>query len=349
MENISGKNIFDPSGIGVKNGNFIGLPFTRETANVVLFPVPWDITVSFGEGTALAPQAILDASFQLDLFDPDLKDAWKQGIFFQPINNEIFEKRNQLRPLAAAKIEFLESGGDVLQNQEMQNMLDKINAACESLNTFVYTESKKLLEIGKMVGLVGGDHSTPIGYLKALSEKYTEFGVLQIDAHQDLRNSYEGFTFSHASIFFNALKIKNISKLVQVGIRDYCEEEVAKVQQEGERMSVFYDHQLKENQFTGLNWSLQCEKIIKELPQKVYISFDIDGLDPKLCPNTGTPVPGGLDFSETLYLLKKIVESGRTIIGFDLCEVGNSEWDANVAARILYKLCNLMGRSNGLV
>ncbi|MFA5533390.1 MAG: arginase family protein, partial [Mariniphaga sp.] len=90
-------------------------------------------------------------------------------------------------------------------------------------------------------------------------------------------------------------------------------------------------------------------EIIEKLPEQVYISFDIDGLDPKLCPHTGTPVPGGLDFPEAVYLLKRLTESGRRIIGFDVCETGNNEWDANVAARIIYKICNLTGRSQGLI
>jgi agmatinase len=201
----------------------------------------------------------------------------------------------------------------------------------------------------KLVGLVGGDHSVPLGYLEALGEKHNNFGILQIDAHHDLRKSYEGFHFSHASIFFNALKINSVSKLVQVGIRDYCDEEVEIVQNEPGRITVFYDQQIKENQFNGLTWKEQCDSIIQELPDEVYISFDIDGLDPKLCPGTGTPVPGGLDFFEINFLLKKLVESGRKIIGFDVCEVGQHVWDANVGARILYKLCNWMGRSHGKI
>jgi agmatinase len=121
------------------------------------------------------------------------------------------------------------------------------------------------------------------------------------------------------------------------------------VDSEEERISVFFDQELKENRFNGKTWNVQCGEIVEELPELVYISFDIDGLDPKLCPNTGTPVPGGLDFPEAVFLLKKVVESGRKIIGFDVCETGNNEWDANVAARIIYKLCNLAGRSNGFV
>lgn len=348
MKNTPHEKDFNPNGVGLKNGNFIGLPFTENSANIILLPVPWDVTVSYGEGTAFAPLAILESSVQLDLFDADVKDAWKQGIFMQSLNENILADRDEIRPLAVKYIDFLENGGNVATNAEMKSMLEIINNRCEELNNWVYRQSKSLLDQDKLVGIVGGDHSVPLGYLKALSKKYSDFGVLQIDAHLDLRNSYEGFSYSHASIFNNALELKGISKLVQVGIRDYCEEEVEIVAQEANRILVFYDQQIKVNKFSGLNWNQQCDKIINELPDKVYISFDIDGLDPKLCPNTGTPVPGGLGFSEATFLIKKLVDSGREIIGFDLCEVGNNEWDANIGARILYKLCNLMGKSKGI-
>ena len=340
---------FDPSGVGLKNGNFIGLPFNEKTAKVILVPVPWDITVSFGEGTAKGPKAILEASVQLDLYDPDVEDAWKLGIFMQPQNDAIRKKRKKLRKISAEYINFLENGGDLEQNMGMQEELQKINRECKKNNTRVYNEVKKILNAGKIPGIIGGDHSVPLGALQAVGEKYPEFGILQLDAHLDLRNSYEGFTYSHASIFYNALKIKSLKKLLQVGIRDYCEEEVQVVQKEGERISVFFDYSLKENQFKGKNWDVQCNEIISKLPENVYVSIDVDGLDPKLCPNTGTPVPGGLDFQQAIYLLKKTVESGRKIIGFDVCETGNAEWDTNVAARIIYKLSNLAGRSQKLI
>jgi agmatinase len=349
MVHNNDKNDFNPSGVGLKNGNFIGLPFTEETAKIILVPVPWDVTVSFGEGTALAPLTILDASTQLDLFDPDVKDAWKLGIFWRQEDQHILEERNVLRPKAAHYIQFIEDGKSLDSNEIIKDLLNEINKKCEVVNSRIFQLTKKLLQQNKLVGLIGGDHSVPLGYLKALAEIHSEFGVLQIDAHHDLRSGYEGFTFSHASIFYNALKFDNISKLVQVGIRDYCEEEVLMVEKEKDRITVFYDHYLKEMKYAGESWKSQCEAIISELPEKVYISFDIDGLDPKLCPKTGTPVPGGLDFSETVYLLIKLVDSGRTIIGFDLCETGNNEWDANVAARILYKLSNLMCKSNDMI
>ncbi|MBW6534582.1 MAG: agmatinase family protein [Mariniphaga sp.] len=340
---------FNPSGVGLKNGNFIGLPFTEKTASLVLLPVPWDVTVSYGEGTAFGPEAIREASAQLDLFDPDVENAWKLGIYMHPGDQAILKKRNELRQLAWPYIDFLEKGGNVSEELSMRKALDEMNSGCNEMNEWVFIQSKKLLDAGKMVGIVGGDHSVPLGLIRALAEKYEEFGILQIDAHLDLRDSYEGFTFSHASIFNNALKENAVSKLVQVGIRDYCEEEMELVENESERISVFFDQELKENRFDGKTWNVQCGEIVEKLPELVYISFDIDGLDPKLCPTTGTPVPGGLDFSEAVFLLKKVAESGRKIIGFDVCETGNNEWDANVAARIIFKLCNLAGRSNGLI
>lgn len=342
MISTSSINDFNPNGIGLKNGNFIGLPFTEKTAEIILLPVPWDVTVSYGEGTALAPEAILEASTQLDLFDSDVKDAWKRGIYFQTINESVLKIRNGLRPKATKYIDFLENGGNVNSDPTMKALLDEINSECEAMNFFVYRESKKLLDAGKHVGLIGGDHSVPLGYLKALSEKYERFGVLQIDAHLDLRKAYEGFTYSHASVFYNALQFASLKKLVQVGIRDCCDEEVTLTKND-ERISVFYDQHIKEEQFCGANWNAQCADIVAGLPANIYVSFDIDGLDPKLCPNTGTPVPGGLELNHVTFLLKKIVESGRRIIGFDVCETGNEEWDANVAARIIYKLCTLVG------
>lgn len=333
---------FDPNGVGLKNGNFIGLPFDVKTAEVVLFPVPWDVTVSYGEGTAEAPGKILEASSQLDLFDPDVKNAWKRGIYFQPVSQAVMQIRNQLRPKAARYIDFLENGGVVSENDEMQQTLAEINEQCEAMNFFVYRETKKLLDAGKIVGLIGGDHSTPLGYLTALAEKYERFGVIQIDAHLDLRKAYEGFTYSHASVFYNAMKMPEIKKLAQVGIRDCCEEEVEWTEKD-DRIKVHFDQKLKEEQFKGASWDEQCNDIIAELPGNIYISFDVDGLDPKLCPQTGTPVPGGFEYNQLVFLFKKILQSGRRIIGFDVCETGNAEWDANVAARIIYKLSCLAG------
>ena len=196
---------------------------------------------------------------------------------------------------------------------------------------------------------MGGDHSAPFGFYKAIAEKYGEFGMLQIDAHADLRSSYENLTYSHASIMYNALEeIPQLIKLVQAGIRDYSSGEVDYIKKSNGRIVTFFDKKIKERSFEGDTWKEIVEDIIAPLPQKVYVSFDIDGLDPKLCPNTGTPVAGGFETQQVYYLFRKIIESGRQFIGFDLNEIGVStnEWDENVGARVLFKLCNLLIASN---
>jgi len=199
------------------------------------------------------------------------------------------------------------------------------------------------------VGLLGGDHSTPFGYIKAIAERYPDFGILQIDAHCDLRDAYEGFVYSHASIMFNVLKeIDSVKKIVQVGIRDFCDEELDFIQKSDGKIVTFFDKVIKERQYEGETWKSIVDDIVAQLPENIFISFDIDGMDPKLCPHTGTPVPGGFETEQVFYLLKKVKEAGKKIIGFDLNEVGvsNNEWDENVGSRILYKLCSLIITTN---
>lgn len=334
---------FDPNGPGIR-GNLFGLPFTPETALVVIIPVPWEVTVSYRHGTSNAPAAILKASTQVDLVLKEIPENWKSGIAMLPLPETVVKENSRLMAMARQHIEKVES---TLTFDSDDSLLKTINEGCEQLNTYLKTESKKWLAQNKLVGVVGGDHSTPLGFIRALSERYDRFGILQIDAHCDLRKSYEGFTYSHASIMFNALKIPAVGKLVQVGIRDYSDEELDVVKRAMGRVKVFFDQDIKEQLFTGKNWDQACEHIVAELPQLVYISFDIDGLDPSLCPNTGTPVPGGLQFEQMVHLLKKIVLSGKKIIGFDLCEVSPSanDWDANAGARMLYQLCSWMKES----
>ena len=342
---------FNPSGVGLNNGNFIGLPFDENDASIVLMPVPWDVTVSFSDGTATGAQNILDCSGQLDLYDPEIKDAWKMGIYMRPLDQDWLAVSKSNRTLAKPYIEFLENGGNVNENQDMKAVLDSVNSACDELRQWVYESTKSLMAQGKFVGLVGGDHSTPLGYIQALAEVHKDFGILHFDAHQDLRNAYEGFEFSHASIFYNVLKIKEVKRLVQVGIRDNCQEEADLVEKSNGRVITFYDSYLKKEVYKKeVSLHSIFLNAIEMLPKKVYISFDIDSLVPSLCPNTGTPVPGGLEFQEAMFLIKLLVDSGRTIIGFDLNEVAGvgHDWDGNVGARVLYKLSNYMGKSNKL-
>jgi agmatinase len=346
---------FDPNGAGDPNSNIYGLPFTSDEAETVVIPIPWDVTVSYSDGTANGPEAILEASYQVDLFDPYVADAWKAGIALDqlPRSEEYhrsLKQAEQLRAQAKLYIDALLDDGDPDKDLEMGKIRSTINAASDQLNAQVEERTKYWLDKGKCVALLGGDHSTPYGFMKALASKYSSYGILQIDAHADLREAFEGFTFSHASIMYNALGINQVSKLVQVGIRDFCQAEAELIAGSKGRVVTFFDRDIKHAAYAGRTWAEQCKLIVAELPEIVYISFDIDGLDPKLCPNTGTPVAGGFEFEQALFLIQQVVESNRTIIGLDLNEVapdptGGNEWDANVGARLLMRMCNLMARS----
>ena len=340
---------FDPNSVGNPNNNIFGLPFTEEDARLVLLPVPWEVTVSFGAGTSRAPEHIFNASLQVDLFDPDVIDGWKQGFYMRPSDKKLLMKSDYLRHEAELLIDYISKGDNVDDNKFMKKSRREINEGSLFMNQWVFDQTKELLEKGKLVGLVGGDHSTPLGYMKALAEKHEAFGVLQIDAHCDLRSAYEGFKYSHASVMYNALEeIPQITKMVQVGIRDYCEEEWEYIKKSNFKVACYFDKDIKERQYEGQTWKQITDEIVQQLPEKVYLSFDIDGLDPKLCPGTGTPVSGGFEVEQVLYLVRKVIESGRKLIGFDLNEVGvgETEVDANVAARILFRLCNLLIKSN---
>ncbi len=334
---------FNPNNPGIP-GNIFGLPYSVEQADIVILPIPWDVTVSYGSGTSRGPAAILNASTQIDYSIPKVHKPWELKVAMEIVSDEVLQKSNLLRSDAERYIQWIEQAGD-----EHQDIRHRINLACSELERDVRKKIDYYLERDILVGCLGGDHSTPLGLINALANRYDSFGILQIDAHMDLRDAYEGLEYSHASIMFNALTNSNISHLIQVGIRDYCEEEVEYIRNSNCKVITFYDQDLKEASFNGSTWQNQVKKILSELPDLIYISFDIDGLNPSLCPNTGTPVPGGLSFQEATYLIQMLVKSGKKIIGFDLSEVspGEGDWDANVGARILYQLAVYAGISQG--
>ena len=340
---------YDPNSVGNPNNNIFGLPTNEEEAELIILPVPWEVTVSYAAGTARAPEAIFKASLQVDLFDPEMTDLWQKGFYMRPTDKKILMKSDYLRKEAELYIDYISKGDEVSANQFMTKTLKDVNEGSLFLNSWVYDQTRALLNKGKLVGLLGGDHSTPLGFMKAIGEKYGNFGILQIDAHFDLREGYEGFNYSHASIMFNALKeVTHLEKLVQVGIRDFGSDEWEHAKNNEGRVVSYFDRDIKHRQYEGETWKTICDEIIGHLPNLVYISFDMDGLDPKLCPNTGTPVQGGFETEQLFYLFSKILKSGRKLVGFDLNEtgVGESDWDANVGARVLYKLCNFLVTSN---
>lgn len=341
---------FDPNQPGLSDATIYGLPFPAELSDIIIVPAPWEVTVSYGSGASEGVDAVFDASFQVDLYQQEFPELWKLGIFLDQDIPDWKSKSDELKALAQPIIEALENGENVAENVKLQADLTTINEACAKFNFEVKERVLHWMNQDKLVGFLGGDHSTPLGYYQALATKHDDFGILHLDAHMDLRNAYEGFTYSHASIMFNALQIPQLSKLVQVGIRDFCEQEVEVVKASPQKLRVFTDNDLKAMEFGKQSWEEICAKIIKELPQKVHISFDIDGLYQWYCPNTGTPVPGGLAYEKAIYLLSKLVEAGKTIIGFDLVEVapGETDWDGNVGARLLFHLCGVYAKSQGL-
>ncbi len=341
-------NDFNPNGVGVDNGSYFGLPSSIEGSKVVIISAPWDVTVSYGAGTSFAPDAIIEASTQLDLYDPSAPDAWREGIATAEIDYSIQELSQSLRKDAVRIIDHLEDGG-AIDDFLISRKLKRVNDGSVRLNKKIYEQSIELLREGKIVALVGGDHSTPYGLIKAVGELLPDFGILHIDAHCDLRVAYEGFEFSHASIMHNVLRdVSSLSKIVEVGVRDFCDEEL-EVANSSSRVEMFSDFKLARARFEGATWAEQCGQIVDALPQNVYVSFDIDGLSMNCCPHTGTPVPGGMSFNEAVYLLERVVASGRKIISFDVVEVTpsqNEKIDAIVGARILYKLCGMSILSN---
>lgn len=320
------------------DAGFLGARLDPAEAKLLLIPVPWEATTSYGGGTSEAPQAIITASHQLDLEDGGFGYAYKAGITFIEQSSEIVELNRDARATALRVIEALERAEEAAEDTAV------VNRASVRLNDYVYEQAKAIRAQGKLAAVVGGDHASPQGLIQALAEE-GEFGILHFDAHHDLRKAYEGFTHSHASIFYNVLEsYPQVTKLVQVGIRDYSRDEAQYGRDQGERVSVHYGRDLFRRKAAGESFKQITQNIIGQLPQRVYISFDIDALDPPYCPNTGTPVPGGLSFDEASYMLEELAQSGKEIIGFDLCEVAPSEdeWDANVGARLLYKLCGAL-------
>jgi agmatinase len=336
------KTIIDPNAKATSKDGIYGLPFKESEAQVVYIPVPWDVTTSYQAGTSKGPSAILEASAQIDFFDLDFVDAYQAGLFMKKENLKV-KKLNTEGRILAKKI--IDADDEHLKKSKiLQKSLIKVNQICEELNLEIYKQTKAILAKNKISVVVGGDHATPFGAIKAYAEKYPNLGILHFDAHSDTRIAYMGFENSHASIMHNVMeKIPGISKLVQVGIRDFCEQEFTYTKN-NKKIEMYFDQTLARRKMSGENFKKIAEEIVSKLPSNIYISFDIDGLDPRFCPNTGTPVPGGLDYQEVMLIIQEIVSSGKKLVGFDLVEVApnqkdkNNEWDANVGMRLLYKM-----------
>jgi agmatinase len=338
---------FDPSAAALPGSGVFGLPHAEADAAVVLVPVPFEATTSYGGGAARGPQAVLSASRQVDLHDVETGRPYQAGIHMLPVPERIAALDARARADAAPVIE---AGGVDHGRPELAAAAARVNAVSAEVNAWVEGEVSRLHAAGKQVGVVGGDHSVAFGSIAAHARRFPGLGVLHLDAHADLRRAYEGFEHSHASILFNVMeRLPGVARLVQVGLRDVSDEEMAYVEASRGRIVAHHDALLAAARFEGESWGAQIRRIVEPLPRDVYLTFDIDGLDPTLCPHTGTPVPGGLTFQEACALVAGVVRSGRRIVGLDLVEVApgpdGDEWDGNVGARLLYKMIGWMLKS----
>jgi agmatinase len=316
---------FDPDAAAGEGSGIYGLPFTPEESRVVIVPVPFEATTSYGGGTSDGPRAVLEASKQVDLFDHETGRPYAAGIAMLDIPRNIVRWNREAKALAHSK----------------RPNTQKVNAFGDRVNDWVYEQTRALIDEGKIAVTLGGDHSVPFGAIRAYAEKYPGLGILHLDAHADLRDAYEGFTWSHASIFHNVMtQIDGVGRLVQTGVRDLGQAERDMIDRSNGRIVTFYDPDLAARKEDGVPFAKIADEIVAALPDDVYLSWDIDGLDPTLCPGTGTPVPGGLSWNEAVGLLRALVRAKKRIVGLDLCEVapGETEWDANVGARLLYKM-----------
>lgn len=309
---------WDPDGPASSEGLF-GLPHEPEEAAVRVIAVPFEATVSSGTGAASAPQAILEASQQVDLDD----GPWRDGVAMLPGWEPVLSWNEQARDA-------------VRRARAGEPTHAAVDAFGLQVHEHVASQTRAILGAGAIPAVLGGDHSTPVGAVHAAAELHPGLGLLHIDAHADLRDAYEGFRFSHASAIRNMLDA-DLGAVASVGLRDVGQQERAAMRAEP-RVVWWMDEDLARSGWGGEPWPATCRRIVASLPPVLWITWDVDGLDPALCPGTGTPVPGGLRWREAMELIAAVRASGRQLIGFDIVEVGTSPWDANVGARLLWAL-----------
>ena len=259
------------------------------SSRIILLPVPYDETSTWMKGADKGPDAIMDASVNLEFYDVETaSEVHKHGIHtVEPVTEK---------------------------------------SSPEALVKEVYTRTARLLADKKFPVIVGGNHTVSIGSIKAFSEHYEDLTVLQLDAHSDLRQEYEGSEFNHACVMARA---REMAGIVQVGIRSMSADELDYV----DRSRIFYSHELYDNKS-------YYAKALEQLSSNVYITIDLDVFDPSLMPSTGTPEPGGPGYPELMRFLRDVI-SNRNVVGFDVVELCPSPVNKVpdfVAAKIIYQL-----------
>ncbi|MBU0559242.1 MAG: agmatinase [Bacteroidetes bacterium] len=285
-----------------KSNNFLGIPkkySSFKNSEIVVLSAPLEMTVSYGKGTGLGPKKILEASHYVEFYDEET-------------NREI----------------CFDLGIAALEELNFKNLSHK--AALRLIREIV----EALIKLNKFVVTLGGEHSISSAPAKAYSTHFENLSILQFDAHSDLRESYEGSKYSHASVMKRIAEFN--TDITQIGIRAQSKEEAVFIKDAG--IKTFYARDIREGK-NSKNWQ---KKVLDGLKENVYITFDVDGLDPSIINATGTPEPGGLLWDETMDLLK-LIGKNRNIVGFDVVELApdpkNTSSDFNTA-KLIYKIIN---------
>jgi len=290
----------EPTTLGKKQ-NFLGIESrisSYSSSQIVVLPVPYEQTVSYGGGTGRGPRAILDASRYVEFYDEELGTELCKNVGIAT-----------LPPLSFGK------------------------STGEKAMVKIYEAVKKLIADGKFVAVLGGEHSISSAPIRAHLEKYPDLSVIHFDAHADLRDSYEGSKYSHASVMARVCEYMDPARVVQVGIRALSPEEAEFIRTSG--ITTLYAHQIREM----AGW---IPSIPPKLTEHVYVTFDVDGLDPSIMPSTGTPEPNGLFWAETMKALRLVGEQ-KEIVGFDVVEFAPNKTVQHpdyTAAKLTYKLMN---------
>lgn len=332
-------------------GDYFGVPSSPEQSQLVLVSVPWDATAPAGAVASYAPDAIIEVSARMDPYDPISPDEWKNGFATDDVDYTLQDRSQLLRSDVEKLRSYAASGGSImgqLADDYYARRQRRVDDGCRDMVASVRAVSAGWLRQGKVVGLVGGDHSTPQGLIEALAAREPGIGILHMDARCRLKARCEGFEYSCESLMYNVLKnVEGIGRVVQVSQRDFSATE-HRVARESERIALYDTDRLASMRFDGASWREVCDAIVSELPSTVYVDFDISALSIENCPHSPYAAPGGLRFDEALYMINRVVESGRRIAGFDVAGVVpkvEDYVDAAVAARMLYRLCGMALRS----
>lgn len=340
---------FNLTSSGNDNGGYyFRSAITTEDADIVLVSAPWAVTSAAGQGAAYTPDAIIDASTTVSLYDIVSQTSIDGKVATADVDYDLQESSLQFGGDAAKVVSHIEDGG-TLTGDYFARKVVRINLGFRDMHRSVGKRVFRFADKGKIVGVVGGDHSVALGAVRSISAVHPGLGVLFIDAHSDLRPSGKIFDYSHLSVARNIVdEVAQVSKMVQVGVRDISLEEIEFAERHP-KITLFCHEQMTADRFAGHSWSQVCDDVVAQLPEKVYISFDIDALSPECCPHTKRPVAGGMTFDEAVCLINRVASSGRQIVGFDLTEivpVMDSGVDAAVGARMLVKLCAAAIKSN---